>query len=118
MNAEPWAIGMILIATILGAFGAIYLKRGAEVLEFNLKKLIKNRKLIYGFLLYGISSLFFIVGLKGGELSILYPMVALSYVWIAILSVKILKEHMGLWKWLGVALIVFGVGLIGYGSSI
>jgi uncharacterized membrane protein len=118
MNAEPWAVGMIIVATVLGAFGSIYLKKGAEELEFNLRKLWGNVKLLYGVLLYGLSSLFFIVGLKGGELSVLYPLVALSYVWICILSKKILKEEMGLWKWAGVALIVAGVGLIGFGSSV
>jgi len=118
MNAEPWAIAMIIAATVLGAFGSIYLKKGAGRLEFSLKKLLGNRDLIIGFLLYGLSSLFFIVGLKGGELSVLYPLVALSYVWICILSIKLLKERMGFWKWLGVVLIVAGVGLIGMGSAI
>jgi len=118
MNAEPWAIGMIIIATVLGAFGSIYLKKGAGKLEFNLKKLFSNRQLLYGFILYGVSSLFFIVGLKGGELSVLYPLVALSYVWISFLSVKILKERMSFWKWAGVVLIVAGVGCIGLGSSL
>jgi len=118
MNAEPWAIAMVLIATVLGGFGSIYLKKGAEKLEFKINALLRNTKLFYGVLLYGISSLFFIVGLKGGELSVLYPLVALSYVWISILSLRILKEKMNWWKWAGVALIVLGVGLIGYGSTI
>ena len=118
MNAEPWAIGLILIATVLGGFGSIYLKKGAERLEFKLKRLLSNRELLYGMVLYGVSSLFFIVGLKGGELSVLYPLVALSYVWISLLSVKILKEQMDFWKWAGVVLIVLGVGLIGIGSTL
>lgn len=117
MNAEPWAVALIVIATVIGGFGSVYLKKGARELEFNVRKLLKNVKLLYGVLLYGISSLFFIVGLRGGELSVLYPLVALSYVWVSLLSSRILKEEMGLWKWAGVALIVAGVGLIGYGSS-
>ncbi|MDD5111113.1 MAG: EamA family transporter [Candidatus Altiarchaeota archaeon] len=118
MNAEPWAVAMIIVASLLGAFGSIYLKKGSGRLEFSPRKLAGNRDLIYGFLLYGLSSLFFIVGLKGGELSVLYPLVALSYVWICILSVRILKESMGFWKWLGVVLIVAGVGLIGMGGAV
>jgi len=118
MKTQFWAVALILFATVIGAFGSIYLKRGAEELEFNLKKLFKNMKLFYGLLLYGLSSVFFIVGLKGGELSILYPLVALSYVWISLLSVKILKEKMGFWKWLGVVLIVLGVGFIGIGGTL
>lgn len=118
MKAELWAVAMIVFATILGGFGSIYLKKGAVELEFSLRKLLKNVKLLYGVLLYGISSLFFIVGLRGGELSVLYPLVALSYVWVSILSNRILKEEMGVWKWAGVVLIVAGVGLIGIGSSL
>ncbi|MFH1125632.1 MAG: EamA family transporter [Candidatus Altiarchaeota archaeon] len=118
MKAELWAVAMILIATVLGGFGAIYLKKGSEELEFKPEKIVRNRRLIYGLVLYGISSIFFIVGLKGGELSVLYPLVAIGYVWISVLSVKMLKEQMGFWKWLGVILIVAGVGLIGIGSTI
>jgi len=118
MTTQAWAVAVVLAATVFGSFGSIYLKKGAADLEFNLKKLLKNKKLFYGITLFIISTILSVSGLKGGELSVLYPLAALSYVWICILSMKMLKEKMGFWKWTGVILIVAGVGLIGYGSAI
>ena len=39
-----------------------------------------------------------ILYLKGGDLSILYPFVALTYIWVSLLSVKFLGEKMNLIK--------------------
>jgi uncharacterized membrane protein len=65
---------------------------------------------------YGVSTAMFIPALKGGELSVLYPLVALTYVWVSLLSVKFLNEKMNKMKWIGILLILFGVTLIGIGS--
>ena len=67
--------------------------------------------------MYGISTILFIPALKGGELSVLYPFVALAYIWVSLLSVKFLGEKMNKVKWLGIALIILGVSFIGLGSN-
>jgi uncharacterized membrane protein len=61
--------------------------------------------------------LLFIPALKGGDLSVLYPFVALAYIWVSLLSVKFLGEKMNKFKWLGIALIIIGVSFIGIGSN-
>ena len=66
--------------------------------------------------MYAVGTILFIPALKGGDLSILYPFVALAYVWVSLLSVKFLGEKMNLVKWIGIALIIIGVSLIGIGS--
>ena len=100
-----------------GAYGAILLKKGADRLRFNLKSIIRNKQLILGFILYGLGTVLYIFALRGAELSILYPLVSLTYVFIAILSQLILKEKMNRYKWLGIALILIGVSLIGLGKK-
>lgn len=116
MSTEWWAIVLIVIATILGGFGALYFKLGADKLKFNLLDLMKNWRLMLGVFFYGISTVFFILGLKGGDLSVLYPFASLTYVWVVLLSIKLLNEKMNLYKWMGVASILIGVSLIGVGS--
>ena len=116
MTTQLCAIAMVLFATIIGAFGALYFKLGSETISIDIKKLIKNYKLILGFLFYGISSIFFIIALTGGELSVLYPFCAASYIWICLLSMKFLNEKMNKLKWLGIITIVIGITLIGVGS--
>ena len=118
MITKLWAIGLIFIATWFGAFGSLFFKLGAKDLTFNLKKLIKNYKIIFGIILYGLGTIIFIPALKGGELSILYPLVSLSYIWATLLSIAILKEKMNKFKWLGIIIIIIGVILIGIGNSI
>lgn len=111
-----WSIILVLIAAVIGAVGAVLLKKGSQRLRFKFWSLIKNYYLVLGFLLYGISTVPFILALKWGELSILYPTVATVYIWIAIFSIKFLGEKMNKWKWLGIALIIIGVTFIGLGA--
>ena len=46
----------------------------------------------------------------------LYPVISMSYVWVALFSKVFLHEEMNKYKWLGIILIVGGVILIGFGS--
>ncbi len=113
---EPFTLLILLVAIILGSFGSLYFKIGAEKISTNLRDMVKNTALIKGALLYGTSAIFYIIALRDGELSVIYPIVATSYILICLLSVKFLHEKMNREKWLGIALIIIGVSLIGLGS--
>ncbi|MBU3942020.1 MAG: EamA family transporter [Nanoarchaeota archaeon] len=115
MATQLWAITTVLFGTIIGSFGALYFKIGSETISIDVKKLIKNHKLILGFVFYGISSIFFIIALTGGELSVLYPLCAASYIWVCLLSMKFLNEKMNKLKWLGIITIIIGITFIGFG---
>jgi drug/metabolite transporter (DMT)-like permease len=116
MKTELWAIGLVLFATSLGSFGPLFLKKASGKISLNVKSLLMNRNLLIGLFFYAISTILFIPALKGGELSVLYPFVALVYVWVSLLSMKFLGERMSRMKWFGVLLILVGVSLIGLGS--
>jgi len=48
---------------------------------------------------------------------VLYPIIALTYVWVTILSpIYFRDDHLNSFKVAGVSLIVLGVSLIGVGS--
>jgi len=113
---ELWSIGMVIVACAIGAFGPIYLKKASKDMSFNVLKLIKNKNLIIGVALYGASTIIFIPALKGGELSVLYPFVATTYIWVSLLSTKMLNEKMNIYKWIGIFVIIVGVIFIGLGS--
>ncbi|MBW2977682.1 EamA family transporter [Candidatus Woesearchaeota archaeon] len=114
MNVELWALILVLFATIFGAFGPIFFKRGSR--NFKLMTIYKNYNFILGIIFYGVGTLLFIPALKGGELSIIYPLVSLSYIWVSLLSVKMIGEKMNKFKWMGILLIIIGVTCIGVGS--
>ena len=117
MATQLWAIGLVMTATLVGAFGPILLKKASAKRLSKLNSLMTNYHLFGGVALYAIGTLLFIPALKGGDLSVLYPFVALAYIWVSLLSVKFLGEKMNKFKWLGIALIITGVSLIGIGSQ-
>jgi uncharacterized membrane protein len=116
MATELWAIGLVISATLVGAFGPILLKKASAKKLSSIKSLMHNYYLMGGVTLYGIGTVLFIPALRGGDLSILYPFVSLAYVWISLLSVKFLGEKMNTMKWFGIGLIILGVSFIGIGS--
>lgn len=106
---QLWATGLVLIAAILGAFGQLNFKLGSDNLSLKIRDLLRNRYLFIGVILYGISTVMFIVSLKGGELSVLYPLVATSYIWTTLLAKKVLNEKINVYKWSGVVMIIVSV---------
>jgi len=115
MATEPWTIFLVLIVSVFGALGALFFKKGSAKLSLSFHKLIRNDMLFIGLLMYGISTPLYLIALKGGELSVLYPVVATTYIWSCLLSKYFLNEKMNKFKWVGVFLIVIGVIFIGTG---
>ncbi len=75
--------------------------------------MITNVPLVAGYSLYGISTVLLVLALRDGELSILYPVISLTYVWVTLLSVYFFKEQISPLKLLGVMVVVIGVAVIG-----
>ena len=50
-------------------------------------RIIENSRLFIGYSLYGLNTVLMAYALKGRELSRLYPIIALTYVWVTGLSV-------------------------------
>jgi drug/metabolite transporter (DMT)-like permease len=112
----PWrSIALVLAASFIGSFGAVFLKSGSERLRNGFWNLF-NWKLATGVLLFVLSSLFFVEGIREGELSVLYPMVSLGYIWTLLWSRLFFGEPFTRGKFLGLALIVLGVFFVGLGS--
>ena len=117
MATKFWAIGIVFFTTLLTSTAQIFWKSGIEKLEFNLLSIITNANILIGILLYIIGGILLIISLRGGEVSVLYPIFATSYIWVSFLSIYFLGEVMNIFKWLGVFVIIAGIILIGYGSK-
>ena len=109
MATESFAIGLVVIGTIIGSFGGFYLKKGSGKVSFNIWRWLTNWNLYYGAVFYVIASFFSIIALKFGDLSVLYPFASLTYIWIILFSKFLLKERITKWKWMGIFLILVGV---------
>lgn len=118
MATKLWAIGIVFLCTFLTSVAQVFYKWAALDLSFNPIALITNIPLIIGLSLYAVGAVLLIIGLKGGELTVLYPVVATSYIWVSLMSTKFLPvtESMNFMKWGGVFVIFAGISLIGFGS--
>ena len=106
---------LVLLASFIGSFGAVFLKMGSAKLVDGLSQIV-NYRLAAGVALYLLSTCFFIVAIRNGELTVLYPLVSLGYVWTMLWSKLFFKEPLTRQKFLGLFLILVGVSFIGMGN--
>lgn len=106
------AILLSLFCAVLAAVGQTFFKMGASQVSTSYIDWIFNGQVILGMGIYGTSAVLFIVALKYGRLSILYPVIATSYIWVTLLSYYVFGESVTYVNWIGVAMIIFGVTLI------
>jgi len=108
---------LVMFSTLLISAAQILYKIGSRDLSLDLSALVRNWPLFLGFSLYVVSAFLVTMAFKRGELSVLFPIIALSYVWVCLLAQAFLHEQMNSWKWLGIAAIIGGVTSIGFGSK-
>ncbi len=111
MATSSIAVAAVFLCTIIGAFGALFLKEASA--KISLQHLL-NKKLIFGILCYGTGMFINIAALRFGDLSVLYPLNSLTYIWVTLLSKYRLKEDINKFKIAGIALIILGVSVIGF----
>lgn len=117
MSTKLWAALLVLFTTLLTSSAQILYKKASAALTLNPIGIITNYYLIGGMLLYIIGGALIIISFRGGEVSVLYPIIATSYIWVSILSMIFLNEEMNVLKWAGIISIIFGIIAIGYGSK-
>ena len=113
---------LVFCCTLIGAAAQVLIKTGAGTLGEH-PSLIKTGisilttpQLFAGYSLYGASMVLLVLALRHGELSALYPVIALTFVWVTVLSVVVFHEALNVPKVSGIALIVIGVAMLGRGA--
>jgi drug/metabolite transporter (DMT)-like permease len=117
MTGTPFiSIILVITASIIGSMGAVFLKLGAEPLRYGWRNAL-NVKLASGVALFLGSSVFYLLGIRRGELSVLFPMVSISYVLGAVWSKFFFGEEFTKAKFVGLTLIMLGVVFVGLGKQ-
>lgn len=105
---------LVFLCTLIGAAAQVLLKIGAtQLTSSNPVRMLMNPYLFTGYAMYGVNTGMLILALRKGHLSLLYPIISLTYVWVAILSYLIFHEAINPYKALGIAIIVAGVAILG-----
>jgi multidrug transporter EmrE-like cation transporter len=107
-------LALVFGCTILGAAAQMLMKTGANhTAQAGVMAMIVNLPLLAGYALYGLSTLLLVLALREGELSLLYPVIALTYVWVTVLSVVIFHDRLNPFKLIGIVIVVTGVAVLG-----
>lgn len=109
---------LVFLCTLVGAAAQIFIKQGASAVTRPgfigaVVSMLTDPPLFFGYCLYGFNTILMVLALRDGELSIIYPVIALTYVWVTLLSVWVFHEPMNIFKAVGIAIIVGGVAMIG-----
>jgi multidrug transporter EmrE-like cation transporter len=111
------SIGLVFLCTLFGCGAQYLIKLSTSTLSsLSPSALLLNFPLWLGLSLYGISTGLLILALRDGELSILYPVISLTYVWVTAMSILVFHESANPMKLTGVAIICAGVALMGSGK--
>jgi drug/metabolite transporter (DMT)-like permease len=118
------SVMLVFLCTLIGAAAQILMKLGANrlphvsvpILLGNPQYILLNYHLMAGLALYGMFTVMLVLALRDGELSILYPVIALNYVWVTLLSMALFNEPMNPFKGLGISIIILGVMVLGRGG--
>lgn len=110
---------LVVCCTIIGAAAQVLIKKGASALGANPTMLqtalamVLTPALFAGYSMYGVSTILLVLALRHGQLSLLYPVFAMTYVWVTILSVVVFHESMNPYKLAGIVIIVAGIAVLG-----
>ena len=106
----------VFAGSFIGSFYPVFLKAGAQVLSKNWWSVRAYLNLAAGVVIFAISSVFFVHGIRSGELSVLYPLVSFGYIWTMLWARIFFKEPLTRNKVAGLGLILCGIALLGFGN--
>jgi len=105
------AIALILLTSLCAGTGQLFLKYAT------IQSFILNFYLLEWFFLYIIAIILMTLAFREGEISVLSPFLATSYVWVILVSpIFIATESITSFKVIGSILVFIGVSLIGIGG--
>ena len=114
---------LVVCCTVIGAAAQVLIKKGAGALGPNPSILhtalamVLTPTLFAGYSMYGVSTVLLVLALRHGQLSLLYPVFAMTYVWVTVLSVLVFHESMNPYKIAGIVIIVGGIAVLGRGEA-
>src|SRR5687767_3501709 len=120
---------VLVIGLICEAAGVVLLKKGIDVIchgkDVTVANIIPtvlkgamNMTIILGVALEAIFFACLLYMMSQREISFVWPLTSLSFVMTTLAAVFYLKEHVAPARWIGVALIMLGAGLITWSEKV
>lgn len=114
MRTPMASIVMFLFASLLGALGQFLYKSGANMADGSVSGYLANWRLLCGVGCYGAVMVLFVAAFKrGGDLSVLYPVYATTFIWAALIGLMAYGTPIKPINVLGMAALIVGMYLMG-----
>ena len=117
METKWWAYVLVFASTLVNVAAQTAYKYASSTFGWSLSGTVLNVPLLIGLCCYAVSAALLILGFRGGQLSTLFPILALSFVWVVIVAALVLQEHVSIANIIGMAVIIVGVLLITTGEK-
>ena len=102
--ADASAVLLAVASTLVASAGMLLFKIASGE-----RKIFLSKYFFAGGLLLVLGTVLMILALKIEELSVLFPITALTYIWVMILARIFLREKLNRWKLVSIVLIVAGI---------
>jgi len=118
MKTHWWAIALIICTTFFTSLAQYFFKVGANLdILLTYPEVLILWPILAGFVSYGVGAVLMILAFKGGEVTVIYPIVATSYVWVVIMSAFVFGESLTALKIIGSLTLVVGITFIAKGGK-
>lgn len=105
--------GVVLLKKGMGSIGEVKRVTVSEVARL-IKAGATNGQILLGVLFEALFFVALLILMNESDISFLWPMTGLSFVFATIAAMLFLNEHPSAVRWAGVVLIMIGAGLISY----
>lgn len=108
-------IFLTLIAALFTSFSQLLFKRGLNKRLnsiFEIISTLRNKTVFIGLCGYLVSFILYLIALSGSQLSVVFPIFASSFIFVTLISAKLLKEKIGVERILGIILIFAGILIV------
>jgi drug/metabolite transporter (DMT)-like permease len=119
MTERILGLFFVLVSSVLEACGQIFFKQAAELNAPAMRPLAllrgiwRNKRILTGIVFFILEAIFWTLALSHLPISIAFPAGSMSFIFVALFSLIFLHEQISINRWIGIALIIGGVILVG-----
>jgi uncharacterized membrane protein len=110
---------IILTGILCASLGQVFWKLGMNAVgaidNFSISGIVSmflNPLVFLGLLMYGLSTIFWLIALSQKDLSYVYPFIALTFIIVLLLSKFLLHENVGIYRIVGTLIIIAGLIIV------
>jgi len=110
---------IILSGILCASLGQVFWKLGMNAVgaidNFSISGIVSmflNPLVFLGLLMYGLSTIFWLIALSQKDLSYVYPFIALTFIIVLLFSKFLLHENVGIYRIVGTLIIIAGLIIV------